>query len=82
MPSTPIFLMIIPAILSKSVNPEREQRIIDYLSNKESISNSEACELLPLKDSSIKKLFSSTVKNKLIVSVDERKSRRYILPRK
>ena len=60
----------------------REQIIIDYINENESISDIEVCALLSLKDSSVKKIFSLMAKNGLIEPVGERKSRRYILPAK
>lgn len=58
---------------------EREQKILDYISEHGSITNQQACELLHLKDSSVKKLFASMVKRNLLNPVGEKKSRRYVL---
>ena len=50
--------------------------IIDYIKRNGSISNKEACDLLGLKDSSVKK---KMVKAEALVPIGEKKSRRYVI---
>ena len=56
---------------------ERERLILEYVAIHGSITNQAACELLHLKDSSVKKLFAAMVKKGLLIAIGERKSRRY-----
>ena len=53
--------------------------IIDYIKRNGSISNKEACDLLGLKDSSVKKIFEKKVKAEALVPIGEKKSRRYVI---
>lgn len=58
---------------------KREDMIIDYIKRNGSISNKEACDLLGLKDSSVKKIFEKMVKAEALVPIGEKKSRRYVI---
>ncbi len=61
---------------------KREEIILDYLRENGSISNKNACELIGLKDSTVKKIFSKMVNKGLITPIGERKSRKYVLAKK
>ena len=58
---------------------KREGLILSYIQENGSISNKEACALLGLGSSSVKKLFEKMVKDKIITFTGENKSRRYII---
>ncbi|MCH5193414.1 MAG: putative DNA binding domain-containing protein [Oscillospiraceae bacterium] len=58
---------------------KREEMILSYIHDNESISNKEACELLGLSSSTVKKIFEKMVDDRIISPVGEKKSRRYCL---
>lgn len=58
---------------------KREEMILSYIHDNGSISNKEACELLGLSSSTVKKIFEKMVENQIILPVGERKGRRYCL---
>ena len=58
---------------------KRKEKIIDYIIGNGSISNKEACELLGLSSSTVKKIFEKMVADKILLPVNERKNRRYLL---
>lgn len=57
----------------------RDQKILEYIRNNGSISNKEACEVLGMSASTVKKLFEKMVSEDTLLPVGERKSRRYVL---
>lgn len=58
---------------------KRVEIILSYIRENGNISNKEACQLLGLSSSSVKKLFEKMVKDKIITFTGENKSRRYII---
>lgn len=55
----------------------QEQDILQYIGENGSISNSQACELLNLKPSRIRAIFSTMLDKELIYPIGEKKSRKY-----
>ncbi len=70
------------SINTDTVLNERQTEILKYLADNSYITNKIACELLSLRDSSVRKIFASMVKNELIVHTGELKSRKYMLANK
>ena len=60
----------------------QEQDILQYIGENGSISNSQACELLNLKPSRIRAIFSTMLDKELIYPIGEKKSRKYIIKTK
>ena len=58
---------------------KRIEMILSYIRENGSITNNEACHLLRLSSSSVKKLFEKMVKSNKIIPVGEKKSRKYVL---
>ena len=65
-----------------SLKNKREEIILNYLRENGSISNKNACKLIGLKATAVKAIFTKMVNAGLISPIGEKKSRKYILPKR